>query len=86
MTYTGTIRRGVVVLDGVATLNEGDRVVVRPLNDAASVNNAEPPTAPESTLYEQFKDFIGICDGLPPDMAENHDHYIHGTPKRGDGE
>jgi hypothetical protein len=24
----------------------------------------------------------GTVDDLPPDMAEQHDHYIHGTPKR----
>lgn len=25
---------------------------------------------------------FGTAEGLPDDMAENHDHYIHGTPKR----
>jgi hypothetical protein len=25
---------------------------------------------------------IGIGNGLPKDMAENHDHYIHGAPKK----
>ena len=24
---------------------------------------------------------IGIAEGLPPDLAEEHDHYIHGTPR-----
>jgi hypothetical protein len=23
--------------------------------------------------------FAGCMTGLPPDMAEQHDHYIHGT-------
>lgn len=32
------------------------------------------------TLYERLRDLIGIAPGLPQDMAENHDHYIHGTP------
>ena len=26
--------------------------------------------------------FARIADDLPADMAENHDHYIHGTPKQ----
>jgi len=24
----------------------------------------------------------GKAKGLPPDMAANHDHYLHGLPKR----
>jgi len=24
----------------------------------------------------------GIAEELPPDYAENHDHYLHGTPQR----
>jgi hypothetical protein len=31
---------------------------------------------------EVFEDLIGAADGLPEDLAENHDHYIHGAPKR----
>lgn len=27
--------------------------------------------------------FAGTAEGLPADMAENHDHYIHGIPKSG---
>jgi hypothetical protein len=23
----------------------------------------------------------GSVEGLPPDMARNHDHYLYGTPK-----
>lgn len=38
------------------------------------------PTRP--TLAERFKNIIGVVDDLPEDMAENHDHYLHGTPKR----
>ena len=26
--------------------------------------------------------WAGKASGLPPDMAENHDHYIHGARKR----
>jgi hypothetical protein len=24
----------------------------------------------------------GTVEGLPPDYAENHDHYLHGLPRR----
>lgn len=35
------------------------------------------------TLAEQYAGLIGITDALPEDMAENHDHYLHGAPKQG---
>ena len=72
MTYRGRIRNGVVILDPPVSLAEGSEVEVRPVTQ----DEAMP------TLYERYKDFIGIAEGLPADMAENHDHYIHGAPKR----
>lgn len=26
--------------------------------------------------------WAGKAEGLPPDLAENHDHYLHGAPKK----
>jgi hypothetical protein len=72
MKYTGTIKGGVVVLEKGAELADGTRVQVEPLE--------EPPDQP--TLGEIFKDFIGKAVGLPPDLAENHDHYLYGVPKK----
>ena len=34
------------------------------------------------TLAERYAKFVGLADDLPPDMAKNHDHYLHGAPKR----
>jgi hypothetical protein len=34
------------------------------------------------TLAERYASLIGITDALPEDMAENHDHYLHGAPKK----
>ena len=35
---------------------------------------------------ESLGDFVlrvaGTAEGLPSDLAENHDHYLYGTPKR----
>src|SRR5271157_4956055 len=39
------------------------------------------PRGPK-TLAEHFKGVIGTVHGGPPDWAKNHDHYIHGTPKK----
>ena len=73
MTYRGRIKNGVIVLDPPALLPEGTEVEVRLTTDAAAI----------PTLNERLKDVIGIVDNLPPDMAENHDHYLHGAPKQG---
>ena len=27
-------------------------------------------------------EIAGTAEGLPTDFAENHDYYLHGTPKR----
>jgi hypothetical protein len=71
MSYTGQVQNGVVVLDDGKPLPEGTRVRVEPLAPE------QPPT-----LAEIFKDFIGIVDDLPADLAKNHDHYLHGQPKK----
>jgi hypothetical protein len=68
--YTGTVKGGVVVLDGVK-LADGTMVQVEPVE----------PTRP-STIGQRLKQFAGTACGLPPDMAENHDHYLHGRPKK----
>ena len=31
---------------------------------------------------QRLKKFAGAVRGLPSDMARNHDHYLHGRPKR----
>jgi hypothetical protein len=33
------------------------------------------------TLADQFADLIGTVPNLPGDLAEQHDHYIHGVAK-----
>lgn len=72
MTYRGRVKNGVIVLDPPATLPEGVEVEVLPAQDDLS----------GPTWGDVLKDFIGKAKGLPADMARNHDHYIHGAPKR----
>ncbi len=31
---------------------------------------------------EAMAEFAGVVQELPADYASNHDHYLHGTPKR----
>jgi hypothetical protein len=72
MTYRGRVKNGVIVLDEPVCLPDGAEVEVSPANE-------EPPGP---TWGEVFKDLIGKAEGLPVDMARNHDHYLHGAPKR----
>ena len=72
MVVEGTVQNGVVVLDNGRKLPDGTRV---------EVILEEQPLAGES-LRDMLMRFAGTCPGLPSDMAEQHDYYIHGTPKR----
>ena len=72
MEYLGTVRNGAIVLDTDAHLQEGTAVRILVLDEAD-----KPPS-----LAELFQDVAGKAAGLPEDLAENHDHYLHGLPKR----
>jgi hypothetical protein len=78
MTYRGTVKGGVVVLEDPNVLPEGTEVAVSPAEE--NIDAQELPVAP--AWDDVLKDFIGQADGLPSDMARNHDHYIHGASKR----
>lgn len=68
MELEGVIQNGVVVLETETPPPDGTRVkVVAP---------------PNSTLGQRLKKFRGIAQDLPGDLAENHDHYLHGLPKK----
>lgn len=73
MSYTGEIRNGVVVFDAGTALPDGTRVKVEPLQ------GSETQTRP---VGEVLLEWAGKGVGLPEDLAQNHDHYLHGLPKR----
>ena len=72
MSFEATIRNGAVVFDVPVTLPEGTRV---------DVVVKEPAEKPKPTLLGLLK-LAGTAKNLPADFAEEHDHYIHGTPRR----
>ncbi|MBW3540695.1 MAG: MATE family efflux transporter [Planctomycetes bacterium] len=45
--------------------------------ETTDTSNKEPVT-----LYDRIEAVVGIARGLPSDLAENHDHYLHGQPKK----
>ena len=64
MTFSGTVRDGVIVLDGDGSLPDGTAVKVQTVGkeDVAA-------------LWKGLIAFQGKAQGLPPDLARNHDHY-----------
>lgn len=72
MTYRGHVKNGAIVLDDPVQLPEGIEV------DVALRESSMQP----GTLLERFSDLVGSCPNLPPDLAENHDHYLHGQEKK----
>ena len=50
---------------------------------SAAADHFEPTPDDVRSLSEVLLSFAGAAGpGLPEDFAENHDHYIHGLPKR----
>jgi hypothetical protein len=76
MVYRGIVENGVVVLNKGSSLPDGTEVRIEPLARGESISGEG------ATLAEQFADVIGTVPELPPDMAAQHDHYLHGAPKR----
>lgn len=71
MSFQGTIQNGVVVFDSPPQLPEGTRVEV-----------VLPESTSKPALRDRLAKLAGTVDDLPSDMARNHDHYIHGAPKK----
>ena len=69
----------VLVPDEPVDLPQGQRFVVtlEPVSEEDRKKSAMP-----NWLQKAIKLSEQMPDDLPEDMAEQHDHYIHGTPKR----
>jgi hypothetical protein len=84
------LRRGIFNVMSITATVENDTIKLPPgvhVPDGTEVKVLLPAetVSPEekTTLYERMKDFIGCIKDGPEDLAAEHDHYIHGTPKRG---
>ena len=73
MTYRGHVKNGQITLDEPAHFPEGAEVVVALVD--------QPDNAGEE-LNGMLLRHAGRGRDLPADLAENHDHYAHGKPKR----
>ncbi len=79
MTYQGHFENGVIVLDEEAAVPDGVKVRVEVL---PSESVPIPTEGKPRSHLEHYQAIIGVFDDLPSDLAAQHDHYIHGTPKK----
>lgn len=73
MEIEGTVHNGVVILETESSLPDGTRVTVTPLEE----DRKDTASAGKRLLW-----LAGAIQEMPADFAEEHDHYIHGTPRR----
>lgn len=74
MSITATVENDTIKLPPGVHLPDGTRV---------RIETHEPTAvAPSGSLAERYAKYVGLADDLPEDMAKNHDHYLHGAPKR----
>ncbi len=71
MELEGVVHSGVIVPDDATALPEGTRERISP----ASQEEPQP-------FGERFAQFKGAVSGLPADLAQQHEHYRLGMPKR----
>ena len=83
MTYRGIVQNGVIVIQGGVNLPDGTEVsvVAGPRAEEAGTNSDSHVTTGEKLARFAKKTETQPCD-LPEDLADNHDHYLHGMPKR----
>ncbi len=72
MSYKGTVKNGTVILPPEADLPDGTEVEVTPVDEKPIVKS----------FHERYSRFAGMAKDLPADLAVNHDHYLHGHPKK----
>ena len=52
------------------------------LFDGAEVRLTIPDSPSQASFAERYAAYIGVADDLPPDLAANLDHYVHGHRKK----
>jgi predicted DNA-binding antitoxin AbrB/MazE fold protein len=66
MSITAVIEKGLIKLPKDVPWKSGTIVRIEPVEEQLP------------TLLDTFKEFDGMADDLPADLAGNLDHYVHG--------
>jgi hypothetical protein len=75
MSLEGTVIDGQIIFREPLSLPNGTRVAVTPI--------AAAPIEPKPALGQRLEWLAGAIPDMPADFAAEHDHYIHGSPRRG---
>ncbi len=73
MTFIAKVYNGVIALPPGIDLEDGAAVEVQAI---------ETPVQNAAKSQSWMRRYIGAAKNLPEDFAAEHDHYIHGTPKK----
>ena len=94
MSFTATIENKMIKLPPGVDLPDGTEVRIEPLKaerqptfgedikEFIGIVKDEPDTPPRKTIAERYRGIIGAVKDGPTDLADNHDHYLYGLPKR----
>ncbi len=77
MVLKGKVINGVIVVEDASALREGEEVEVVK-HDLPSKGRKKK----QLNFAEKLRKWSGTGEGLPPDFAKNHDHYLYGVPKK----
>jgi len=75
VSITGTVEKDTIKLPPGVHLPDGTAVRVELLPAPSDAGSSE-------SFAERYAEFIGAVQEAPPDLAENLDHYLYGSPKR----
>jgi hypothetical protein len=71
MTITAKVEKGAIKLPDGVDLPDGTVVKIEPV-----------PELPSESFADGFRDLFGVLKDDRTDLAENHDHYLYGAPKK----
>ncbi len=74
MTISAIVENDTIRLPEGTHLPDGTRVTIEAADSLA--------VEKESGLGGRLKRFVGVADDVPPDLARNLDHYVHGRAKQ----
>lgn len=78
MTYRAIVSNGMIILPQGAELPSGTEVLISPVKSDAPAKGV--------SIWEKLQQAAAtsaaLPTSLPDDLAENHDHYLHGQAKR----
>lgn len=89
LSVKGEFQNGVATPVTAVEGREGQAVIITFLEDETARTNGSPHKAEPTVQEDGWEDLLKLVQACQTatgigDLAHEHDHYIHGTPKRND--